>query len=342
MSEIRLTADEARSAIASLSKQVEKLDGAASAIGVAHRKLLLDDIFSIADYSAGLLSSLHDSHKKLKKLKQELESCEKIANAAITELVEADMHSGGNQSGASAQVGGSWKPSGWKLIGSLLPLPISVIPLISRLFSGESDSISTEITVLDHWDGKEEFEKRSGEMEKYYKEIEEGYREAVKKLKPSVNDYSAGVRIGEIRWVNQNDPEGWDGVEWRLSQCNSGCESMALSYMGIDRSPGSMTPAGGVTGFDPMGGLEVASYNGGHYLWTSDDGSVISIDSYVGCDMEKINAGVDAFKQDARQGDVAPMMVHYSDGGTMHWVLITGRNADGTYRVTGPGGFSER
>ena len=169
----------------------------------------------------------------------------------------------------------------------------------------------------------------------------------------TLHEYPDGVKRGEIRWVDQtgsvenNDRNGWGDYNNRdygwndgspESQCNSATESMALSYLGIDRSPGSLVPEG-----TDLDGLEVASYGTDTREWTAPDGSKIQIDNYAYCDMEDINARVQNFTADANRGDVAPVMIRYdAGGGNGHWIMLTGQNPDGTYSAIGPGGPGEQ
>ena len=163
-----------------------------------------------------------------------------------------------------------------------------------------------------------------------------------------INSYPDGVKKGEIRWVDQTGStenrkaNGWgDNHGYSGWQCNSACESMALSYLGIDRSPGEMVPSGG----DEIGGLEVANYGTGTREWGAPDGSTIIIENHAYCDMEDIDRRIENFCQDGNQGNTAPVMIRYgypNDKYGGHWLLITGKNPDGTYNAIGPATESEK
>ncbi len=166
-----------------------------------------------------------------------------------------------------------------------------------------------------------------------------------KDTKIIISDYAAGDDAvkGTIRWVHQGEDKaveyGWGDREEREKkgidigvQCNSACESMALSYIGIDRSAISMVPI-----VDDLGGLEVASYGTKVRFWEAPDGSTIQIDNYANCcDMADIDARIAAFQADGNAGNTAPVMVRYANGANGHWILITGKNTDGTYNIIGP------
>lgn len=164
-----------------------------------------------------------------------------------------------------------------------------------------------------------------------------------------VDDHSSDVTSGRIRYVDQTsnlEENGWGNTINRPKgdghpgwQCNSACESMALSYLGIDREPGTLAPIGS----DELGGLEVASmWETKTEYWTSPDGRTVRVENFMGCNMDDINARVSNYKLDCNQGNTAPVMIHYVNGGKMHWVLLTGKNEDGTFNVIGPGGAGER
>lgn len=169
-----------------------------------------------------------------------------------------------------------------------------------------------------------------------------------------LSDYSEGsaAKRGEISWVYQ-------GSDWQLrngdaelerqrrreygwgeytgisgTQCNSACETMALSYLGVDRTPESMVPPD--VGDTTLGGLEVANYTTEGSKWIAPDGSSILIKSIFGCDMEDIDKCILAFQRDGNIGNVAPVMVRYTNGSNGHWIMITKKNPDGTYVIVGP------
>jgi len=169
-----------------------------------------------------------------------------------------------------------------------------------------------------------------------------------------LSDYSegSGAKKGEIRWVYQGsdwqlrygDAElerqrrkenGWGGYTGISgTQCNSACETMALSYLGIDRTPESMVPPN--EGDTTLGGLEVANYTTKGNKWNAPDGSTILVESIFGCEMEDIDKRVLAFQNDGNEGNVAPVMVRYTNGSNGHWIMITKKNPDGTYVIVGP------
>ena len=163
-----------------------------------------------------------------------------------------------------------------------------------------------------------------------------------------IRDYASGegVEKGSLRYVYQNgahaekEENGW-GRYTSISggQCNSACESMALSYLGIDRSPGSLVPEG-----TDLGGLEVASYGTSQKRWTAPDGRTILIDNHSSFDKGGFDKAVNAFIADGNQGKTAPPMIRYTypGGSGGHWLVVVGKNADGSFNVVGPGLRSEK
>ena len=163
-----------------------------------------------------------------------------------------------------------------------------------------------------------------------------------------LKDYSSGADVerGSLRYVYQNGTytektkNGW-GKYTSISggQCNSACESMALSYLGIDRSPESLVPEG-----TDLGGLEVASYGTSQRRWTAPDGRTILVDNHSSFDKGGFDKAFNAFLADGNQGNTAPPMIRYTypGGSGGHWLVVVGKNPDGSYNVVGPGLRSER
>lgn len=166
------------------------------------------------------------------------------------------------------------------------------------------------------------------------------------------------VQRGRIRWVYQYIPEdaddayydknGWLTDTGALNsnpnqQCNSASASMALSYMGIDRSPASLV--------GPGNDMDPASWGTCNNTWTTENGEIIQLENHaLDCNMNDINAKTELFLNDGGKGEVSPVMIRYaypgedagSPGAYGHWLIIVGNNGDGTYQVIGPGRMSER
>ena len=183
----------------------------------------------------------------------------------------------------------------------------------------------------------------------------------------SIHDYSAGVAKGTIRYVNQAPSvvlkcdkdtntgltEGWRDKDLRQSsgsylsgQCNWACESMAFSYLGIDIPPSSMHDTQTLKSFE----LALGAEDGKSAAFNAVDGKAdVTLHSNgwgTSFKREYLNTLVENFEHDGGRGMQSPVMLHYSDGTNMHWILLTGKNADGTYRAIGPwsdpGGLNER
>lgn len=159
----------------------------------------------------------------------------------------------------------------------------------------------------------------------------------------SINDYSAGVSRGNIRYVNQyhvyNESNGWreehrDGRSDR--QCNWACESMAFSYLGIDQPPSSMHDSETLIKFE----LAKGANDGYSASFEAVDGTAtVEVHSNgwgASFDREYLDSLVQNYVNDGGRGCQSPVMMHYSDGSNMHWILIIGNNNDGTYRAIGP------
>ena len=118
---------------------------------------------------------------------------------------------------------------------------------------------------------------------------------------------------------------------------------MALSYMGIDRSPASLV--------GPGNDMDPASWGTCNNTWTTENGEIIQLENHaLDCNMNDINAKTELFLNDGGKGEVSPVMIRYaypgedagSPGAYGHWLIIVGNNGDGTYQVIGPGRMSER
>lgn len=174
----------------------------------------------------------------------------------------------------------------------------------------------------------------------------------------SIHDYSEGVTRGEIRYVNQRpetvlnediDPstglrQGWREIDLKPNsgsyldhQCNWACESMAFSYLGIDQPPSTMHDTEILRKFE----FALPGVNDGYAAtFEAVDGSA-TVEVHTSGWGESFNRNyldslVANFEQDGGRGVNSPVMMHYSHGNNMHWILITGKNADGTYHAIGP------
>ena len=142
------------------------------------------------------------------------------------------------------------------------------------------------------------------------------------------------VQRGKIRYYRQ-DP----------GLCNRACETMAFSYLGIDVHPNSLhdkeyinyefANKGVQTGYnsvlEAVDGPANVEVLGGYYKGNFDRAALDEL--------------VSNFEKDLGAGSYSPVMLHYDKGSKgnykTHWILIIGKNEDGTYRAIGPGGTSE-
>lgn len=159
----------------------------------------------------------------------------------------------------------------------------------------------------------------------------------------SVNPYSEGVSRGNIRYVNQysayNSSNGWRQEHWggmSNSQCNWACESMAFSYLGIDQPPSSMHDSEVLKNFE----LALGANDGYSASFEAVDGpATVEVHSNgwgASFDRDYLDSLVQNYVNDNGAGSQSPVIMHYSDGSNMHWILLTGKNEDGSYRAIGP------
>lgn len=132
----------------------------------------------------------------------------------------------------------------------------------------------------------------------------------------------SSVKCGTIRYVSQITSssyffDSYWGSKWKKqagTECGTSCISMALSYVGVNKTPKAILDAGkGETVFAKTWGS--AKYKG--YNYTDLD---TAMDKYIN-----------------GKGKYSPPVIHlrkYSNAG--HWVLLVGRVSSDTYRVLDP------
>ena len=172
--------------------------------------------------------------------------------------------------------------------------------------------------------------------------FEKLYNEKLDAMPPTeihLTTYTSGAaaEAGCIRYVSQSNDyraNGWGdygSVPGKASpngECCTACQSMALSYLGIDASPEKILD----TGKHMEMTWRETGYNG-EFVRGSDNQATIyanrwNYDDFVQC--------VDKFENDKNRGITSPVIIRY-DGG--HFIMIVGRGAEeGTYRAIGPWG----
>ena len=132
------------------------------------------------------------------------------------------------------------------------------------------------------------------------------------------------VKCGTIRYVSQISSskyfyESYWGSTWKEQagiECGTSCISMALSYIGVNRTPEDILDAGnGETVFGKNWG--VSTYKGYNYTKLET-----AMNRYI-------NGG----------GKYSPPVIHlsaYSGPDSNHWVMLIGRVDSDTYRVLDP------
>lgn len=145
------------------------------------------------------------------------------------------------------------------------------------------------------------------------------------KREVSVHAYRDGVSTGSIRRVSQQSElyaNGWtyrnrDYTSIAGGECGAACSSMAVSYLGVDISPGEV-------------------------CYKSDNGSAINTVwiSWSGI-TPKIGSSFTDYFTDYENDEsykVSPVIIHLSvyPGTNTHYVVVIGKNSDGTYKVCDP------
>lgn len=145
-------------------------------------------------------------------------------------------------------------------------------------------------------------------------------------LSYSSTDGKMIAKKGYITYVDQyNKSNGW-GARWgdHTWECCTACQSMALSYLGISKTPEELLNT--YEKHDNGCRREVR-------------GTPEATQSFRwGWNQEDFSAKLEAFESDGNQGKTSPVLIHYQYSGSMHWVMVVGRESDNTYRVIGPVG----
>lgn len=145
------------------------------------------------------------------------------------------------------------------------------------------------------------------------------------KREVSVHAYRDGVSTGSIRRVSQQSElyaNGWtyrnrDYTSIAGGECGAACSSMAVSYLGVDISPGEV-------------------------CYKSDNGSVINTVwiSWSGITPKIGSSFTDYFNnyENDESYKFSPVIIHLSvyPGTNTHYVVVIGKNSDGTYKICDP------
>lgn len=149
---------------------------------------------------------------------------------------------------------------------------------------------------------------------------------------PKVNyDYSSDVKCGTIRYIAQNT--GSEYFSWNYwptnsfggytggpeIECGTACISMALSYVGINRTPKD---------------LLIATNGYTSNMWVDQD-------SATSRSITISKAGIAAAMDDYINGNgkFSPLCIYiqpFSSTSAMHWVLLVGKISDNTYLALNP------
>lgn len=303
----------------------------------------------------GTIDELHTYQQRVHQKEETLRTLAQRMEAAVQELAETDQSFRGKLSGESEK--NTWE----RITGAVRSVrqivsaaALSLIGAINGLFSSDG-TVAGEIVVdpreklkpmtqdeidkqnlytkyeNDKYIDKSELKmvietsKNVEEAEQRIQAIREAKR-AAEKLR--VNDYSVGVQQGEIRYVNQYDASnGWGNqYEQHTIECCTACQSMALSYLGIDRSPEELLDTGSThayNGDSEVRGTPQATQDYHYAVWNQT----------------VVDQKLDDFINDEKKGNVSPVLIHYAqslNNPPMHWVMLVGKNPDGTYQVVGP------
>lgn len=329
---IKLDADAADKLVSTMKEMTSSMEEVQKSVTQVRRLILIGSVLTdsvtkpIAD-DVNSISKALESHRR--------------SMGKYTSLTKEVVNTFTDEPKQNRLGGLKWITSGLLplIFGPLVPL-VPLVPLLIKHIP--SDRIQpTEPT-------KPDLSKITPEAKDEMNKIKDNAEDVIhRETEIRLHDYSGGVKPGEIRWCGQDGDRdflrdnGWaDGgnpaaIGEAGGQCNSACGSMGLSYLGYDVSPSRLDPPGNGSG--EVYNLDPASFSGSRQ-WSAPDGSTVTTDSFANCNMDDINNRVSNFINDGNRGNTAPVMIHYQKpGGGQHWIMLTGRNPDGTYNAIGPG-----
>ena len=151
------------------------------------------------------------------------------------------------------------------------------------------------------------------------------------------HDYSNGVQRGTIRYVYQNnDGSGWQTNGWEgfsgSGECGYASQSMALSYLGKDVSPGYLCRG------EVVDGLWSTGYGTGFTYGVEGIGVDTRSGVYGGAAAaDAVQEMTAKFIADKGKGEVSPVIIHYNNPSTghIHAIIIVG-GAEGNYTALDP------
>lgn len=321
-------------------------------------------------YAPEITEKVNDLGIKISKLIERLEKYASIINSGPDELVEIDWS-------YKSELTDWWGRTAYHVSDFISDPLASLTGLFasSKKTSGDVSIVRDEYTgpyaeVVDDFDWR----KTTATNSQIEAAVNEGMRESLelgsdviasirrklrtlyentrmvdKSTEIIVTPYSQGVTKGSFRYVDQTPgyqgSNGWGNRAGDSGgECCTACESMALSYMGIDVSPAQLLSTG--KSFQENDGEKVKVRDG-----TLDDKieglADISMTSYwEKWDDARIDSMVSEFEQDGNAGNTSPVLIRYrcpnSDGDQnsegAHWIMLVGKNDDGTYQAIGPWG----
>ena len=119
---------------------------------------------------------------------------------------------------------------------------------------------------------------------------------------------------------------------------------MAFSYLGIDVNPDDLHNAKYKKFELSLDNTRVD--NGYSSTLEATDGpadvEILGKNHRGGFDRSELDALVSNFENDMGNGEYSPVLFHYDNAKGTHWILIIGKNEDGSYKAIGPGSLDEK
>ena len=315
----------------------------------------------------GTIDELHTYQQRVHQKEETLRTLAQRMETAVQEIAETDQSFRGKLNGESS-VKRAWN-SFWDSIATASKIAstpaIPILAAIGRLFHSEGtvagetpievptqkkirftdDEIETIYGEFD-WRGisvtdeeKTAIVQRASDKWELHLLFEKLYNEKLDAIPPmEVRDFREGVQRGNIRYIDQNggyEPNrkenGWGTETYQAGgECGTACESMCMSYLGIDATPERILTSRG--GFNWGSSDNVDGLYGEPVAQTSTPN--------CGWDYDDIGQKIDNYMNDKGRGNVSPVLIRYS---ASHVVMILDKtiNPDGSWtcRVLGPSNY---
>ena len=233
---------------------------------------------------------------------------------------------------------------------------------IDSVVKGSDEKAAISVTQSKYIDGQKydakEVRASIADLEKAQAEYKEKYGEESQTIKDEITRLKAylpkntgkinrskpsetSTSVGEVRYVSaykkgkQFDKNFWDS-RYVDQGCAIASTSMALSSIGIDKSPKQIVADGNAeptTGYMNRWKIEGTSLN--EIQFPKENRQAINTTAELDSALKKYYENPEKYAP-----PITYIRIRSGDETFSHAVVVTGKNADGTYKVADPGGFA--